>query len=189
MAKTSMRRPDVESSVPAETLAGKTAHPFDDYVGAKVITLATLLRRSTAIRYQRMFGMTMVESRVILRVGISGPLSLDQLAAHIAIGKSQTSRVVTELVQRGLIERSRDTNHQRGVAITLSDEGRIINRALVEAASLRNTELMTDIDAERLAATSKLVDELIVRARALLICDQDRPGTPPEEPEEVYENL
>jgi DNA-binding MarR family transcriptional regulator len=167
----------------------QAAHPFDDYAGAKVITLATLLRRSTAIRYQRMFGMTMVESRVILRVGISGPLSLDQLAAHIAIGKSQTSRVVTELVQRGLVERSRDPTQQRGVAITLSDEGRIINRALVEAASLRNGELTSGIDPARLSATSRLLDELIVKARALLIRDQDRPGQTPEDSEEVYEQL
>jgi DNA-binding MarR family transcriptional regulator len=174
---------------PAEPAVGPAVHPFDDYVGAKVITLATLLRRSTAIRYQRMFGMTMVESRVILRVGISAPLSLDQLAAHIAIGKSQTSRVVTELVQRGLVERVRDTTQQRGVSISLTEEGRIINRALLEAASLRNAELIAGSDAGQLSVTSSVLDELIERARALVARDQDRQGRPSGEHEEIYEDL
>jgi DNA-binding MarR family transcriptional regulator len=187
----SMAKPALRSDQTApEAVANQVAHPFDEYLGAKVITLATLLRRSTAIRYQRMFGMTMVESRVILRVGVSGPLSLDQLAAHVAIGKSQTSRVVSELVQRGLVDRSRDPNQQRGVAITLTDEGRIINRALVEAASLRNAELMTELEPDRLEAASRLMDELIARARTLLARDQERPAARSDDDyEEVYEDL
>lgn len=189
MTNRSDRRQRSELVAPAVAPVGLAVHPFDDYVGAKVITLATLLRRSTAIRYQRMFGMTMVELRVILRVGISAPLSLDQLASHIAIGKSQTSRVVTELVERGLVERVRDTTQQRGVSISLTDEGRIINRALLEAASLRNAELTAGSDAVQLNATSRMLDELIERARGLLARDQDRPGRPSSAQEEVYEDL
>ena len=164
-------------------------HPFDEYVGAKVITLATLLRRSTAIRYQRMFGMTMVESRVIIRVGVSSPLSLDQLAAHIAISKSQTSRVVTELVDRGLVQRERDTRQQRGVSITLTEEGKIVHRALLEAAGLRNGELTFGVDQARLTETAKVLETLIEKARALLVRDQDRPGRSSDEAEDIYEEL
>lgn len=189
MAKPHSRSPGSKPVVPLDAAVGPAAHPFDDYLGAKVITLATLLRRSTATRYQRMFGMTMVESRVIIRVGVSGPLSLDQLAGHIAIGKSQTSRVVSELVQRGLVARERDTSQQRGVAITLTEEGRIINRALLEAAGLRNGELTHGIEPQRLTEASRVMDILIERARVLLLRDQDRPGRDPGESDEVYEEL
>jgi DNA-binding MarR family transcriptional regulator len=123
-----------------------------------------------------MFGLPMVESRAVLRIGTSGPLSLDELADHIAISKSQTSRVVSALVHRNLVKRDRDPDHARGIAITLSREGRIVERALKEAAVVRNQELTAGLDPAVLARTSDLLDELIRRARLLLQSDQARNG-------------
>lgn len=172
----SVEFPSVETLRPL-----RNPHPFESYIGAKVITLATLLRRSAAIRHQRMFGMSGVESRAVLRVGTSGPLSLDELADHIAISKSQTSRLVTALVQRRLMVRERNPNHARGVAISLSQEGRIIERALKEAAVMRNHELTEGIDPKLLTVASGLLDTMAQRARQLLKRDQERPGPGPDQ--------
>ena len=180
MTRRSPKRPTSERSQAPPSVEVlrplRNPHPFESYVGGKVITLATLLRRSVAIRHQRMFGLPMVESRAVLRIGTSGPLSLDELADHVAISKSQTSRVVSALVDRNLVKRERDPDNARGVSITLSQEGRIVERALKEAAVIRNQELTEGLDPTALARTSELLDELIRRARQLLQSDQARNG-------------
>lgn len=152
----------------------RNPHPFESYLGAKVITLATLLRRSVAVRYQRMFGMSGVESRAVLRIGTSGPLSLDELADHIAIGKSQTSRLVTTLTERKLVARERRQDNARTAAITLTSEGRALERRLKEVAAVRNHELTDGFDEQLLAQTSEMLDAMLQRARTLLKQDQEQ---------------
>ena len=114
----------------------------------------------------------MVESRVILRIGTSEPLSLDELAEHVAISKSQTSRTVKKLVENGLVLSKKDQVDKRGIEIRLTKKGRAIEGKMKEAAFARHLQLSEEFDSDQLESLSQMLDQMIVRARALLQDDQ-----------------
>ena len=156
--------------------AERKSQLFDDVVAAKVIMLATLLRRSQALRYQKMVGLALVESRMVTRIGTSGPMSLNMLADQIGIGKSQSSRVVSNLVERGLVHRERNPANPREVELTLSPDGQAMFDLLLNAGAIRNQELTGGIPEKDLAVVHKVLATLIDRARGLLESDQQAHG-------------
>jgi DNA-binding MarR family transcriptional regulator len=156
---------------------------FEDFVASKVITLATLIRRASSIRFQRMFGLALMEWRLLIRIGASGPLSLNELAAHVGIGKSQTSRVVTNLVQRKLVMRKRNSDYGREVELSLTAKGVKIHQGIIKAGVLRNEELTSGVDAKELERVNDTLTVLTQHARDLLQREQDISAdrTPPSD--------
>jgi len=66
----------------------------------------------------------------------SGPLTLSELALHLALGKATVSELMDRLEARGLIDRMRDERDQRRVFIWLTDAGRA--RAIAHPQVLRD---------------------------------------------------
>lgn len=156
---------------------------FEEYIASKVITLATLLRRASTLRFHRMFDLGLVEWRVLIRIGTSGPLSLNDVADHVGLAKSQISRVVTRLVERKLVSRKQNPKRSREVELTLTAKGRELHQAIIEAGLVRNRELISDIDTGALAATHQVIAELTERARDFLAMEQGltADATPPSD--------
>ncbi len=156
---------------------------FEDFVASKVITLATLIRRASALRFQRMFGLALVEWRLLIRIGTSGPMSLNELAALVGIGKSQTSRVISNLVDRGLVIRERNPEQPREVKLSLTPKGLKSHRAIIKAGVMRNEELISGVDANDLERVNKVLTILTVHARMLLQMEQEITAdrTPPSD--------
>jgi DNA-binding MarR family transcriptional regulator len=156
---------------------------FEDFVASKIITLATLIRRASTLRFQRMFGLVLIEWRLLIRLGASGPLSSNQLAAHVGIGKSQSSRAVTKLVVRGLVTRVRHPENPREVELALTPEGRKIHLAIVEAGVMRNQELIAGISQRELMKVNEVLTVLTEHGRALLLHEQEitTDGTSPSD--------
>src|SRR6202034_4868717 len=111
---------------------------FEDFIASKVITLATLIRRASALRFQRMFGLALVEWRLLIRIGASGPMSLNELAALVGIGKSQSSRVISKMVKRRLVIRVRNPSKTREVELSLTAKGLKMHQAIIKAGVMRN---------------------------------------------------
>ena len=66
----------------------------------------------------------------------SGPLTLGELAPHLALGKASATELVDRLAARGLVDRMRDQRDRRRVFIWLTDEGRA--RAFAHPQVLRD---------------------------------------------------
>ncbi len=64
------------------------------------MTLANLMRRITALRFQRISGLSLVYGWIISHLGGGGPMSLDASAHRSGLAKSQMSRGVTDMVER-----------------------------------------------------------------------------------------
>lgn len=172
MAQSKQARP------PAAPVRGEGGLLFEDFVASKIITLATLIRRASALRFQRMFGLAMVEWRLLIRLGASGPMSLNDLTGHLGIGKSQGSRVVTHLVERGLVMRIRNPIDPREVELSLTDPGREIHQAIIQAGVMRNAELTGAVAPADLEKVNAVLDVLTEHARQLLIVEQEISSDP-----------
>ena len=84
-----------------------------------------------------------------------------RLAGVLTVKPSRISRVVTKLVDRGLMSRRRPRNDRRVVILTLTEEGKVFTRDLhrrIQAHDARLAEGVTEQEMAVLAsATSKIM--------------------------------
>jgi DNA-binding MarR family transcriptional regulator len=109
-----------------------------DLVSYKLHVVANLLSRGAAMRYRRQFGVGLWEWRAIALLGAEAPQSLSALARSAGLDKSQMSRVVAGLIERGLVARDADERDGRGVQLSLSKAGAGVHLGLMRAAVERN---------------------------------------------------
>ena len=166
-----------------EFVPGEGGALFEEYIASKVITLATVLRRASTLRFHRMFELGLVEWRVLIRIGTSGPLSLNEVADFVGLAKSQISRVVTKLVERKLVSRKQNPKRSREVVLTLTAKGRELHKEIIAAGRVRNSELIANLDPHALAVTHQTIAELMERAREFLALEQAlvADATPPSD--------
>lgn len=148
---------------------------IEELVSHRVITLANLLRRSASLRYRRMFGLALIEWRIIAVLGAARRVSLNELARRVGLSKSQMSRGVAGLVARRLVSRTTNARDNREVALALSAKGRAIYEALNRAAIERNRALVAGMAEGDLRRLDALLDLLTEGARALLRAEESRP--------------
>jgi len=79
-----------------------------DLLSYRLHVVANLLSRGAAMRYRREFGVSLWEWRTVALLGAQAPRSLNDLAAAAGLDKSQMSRVVAGLVERGIVARGAD---------------------------------------------------------------------------------
>ncbi len=60
----------------------------------------------------------------------TGPLRLGDLNRHVLLSQPALSRLVDRLVERGLVERCADPADGRGVRLSLTDAGRVVQRRI-----------------------------------------------------------
>jgi DNA-binding MarR family transcriptional regulator len=144
-----------------------------DLVSFRVHAVANLLSRGAALTYRRQFDVSLMEWRTLALLGAHQPLSLNALARHAGLDKSQMSRVVAGLIERQYVARGVDTDDARGIALTLTRAGRRVYEGLIAAANRRNHALNSVLsDAER-----RQLDDMLARladkARELIHAERD----------------
>jgi DNA-binding MarR family transcriptional regulator len=110
-----------------------------DLVSYKLHVVGHLLSRGAAMRYRRQFDVSLWEWRTIALLGAAeAPQSLVALARAAGLDKSQMSRVVAGLIERGLVARAADERDGRGIRLSLSKAGAGVHVGLMRAAAERN---------------------------------------------------
>lgn len=129
----------------------------------RVHLLAGLSLRHAELRFQRRFGLRLLECRIIGVIGPEGALSLKQICGETDIEKAHASRLVTRLIERGLVEKVGDATDLRAISVRLTSEGAAMYRAIYDDAVERNRRwaaALTDDEAQALGtAIEKLIDE------------------------------
>src|SRR3982750_1229296 len=80
------------------------------------------------------------ERQLLHHVPVAGAVSLTWLAEHLGLPKSTASTVVKSLGQRGFVERARDPEDERRLAIALTERGRdrLAEDTVLDPAGLRS---------------------------------------------------
>ena len=73
---------------------------------------------------------TLAQCLVIMEVEEAGPLRVGELASRLRLDNSTLSRTIEGLVQRGLLDRSRDGEDRRVVQVRLTPSGESICEAI-----------------------------------------------------------
>ena len=156
----------------AQPASRRIGRAGDLLLSNKVLTLATLLRRSASLVYRRELGLSQSEWRIVAIVGDQAPLSLSELVEIIGLDKGQMSRSVTTLVKRRILARSPDRSDSREVRIDLTPRGREVFQSLMVLALARNKELVAGLCMTELTTVFGALDRLGANASVMLARSQ-----------------
>src|SRR2546430_7565977 len=102
------------------------------------------------------------ERQLLHHVPADGAVSLTWLAEHLGLPKSTTSMVVKSLGQRGFVERARDPQDERRLAIALTEQGqaRLAEDTVLDPVRLRAAlaKLPPEVRAALLDGLERLAD-------------------------------
>jgi len=141
-----------------------------DLLSYRLHTVANLLSRGAELRYRREFGVSLWEWRSIALLGAAKqPLSLNDLAHSAGIHKSQMSRVVSGLAERGLVLREVDPGDGRGVRLALSKPGRRVYERLIRAAGERDAAFKNCLSTNEKQVFERALLKLAGQARNFIL--------------------
>jgi DNA-binding MarR family transcriptional regulator len=151
---------------------GAEPHDLRDLVSFQLRQLSNLYSKNTASLYQRKFGLTMNEWRLIALIDAAQAISLNRLAGQAQFDKGLTSRIVVKLIERGVISRQTDPSDARGIALSLTDAGRTLVAQVFPHAVELNTQLQSCLTRTERDALMVILQKMTHQARAML--DQER---------------
>ena len=134
----------------------------------RLSVLTHMSSRIAALANESDFNLDAREWRIIGLLGAFSPFSLQSLAREVNVDKSQASRIVSSLIERGLLQRGADENDGRGIQLSLTSHGKAIYRKVFPKAVKRNEALLCVLDDNDRQALERILTQLTERARVLL---------------------
>ena len=110
--------------------------------------------------YEKRFGVSIPEWRVIAILGEHPGLSAVEVADRTLMDKVAVSRAVTKLIKNGRIDRQFADADRRRSILNLSDAGREVHNEIAPLALKFERELLQDLSADDLATFNKILDQL-----------------------------
>lgn len=105
-------------------------------------------------------GITLPMWRVLAVLRVSGPMGLNDLGAGTSLPLSTLSRLVGDMVSRGLLSRIRKPDDARAVEVDLTDRGRAVANAVTPLARHYETAMARGFARAELAELRRLLIKL-----------------------------
>ena len=105
--------------------------------------------------------LNLAELRLFNCLSKNTTISGKELATRMGLSPSRASRVVENLVQKGLVQRINDTTDRRRCQITISDWGREIKDKINEKNHLWQKQLQDQLSAQEIVAINSQLKKLI----------------------------
>jgi DNA-binding MarR family transcriptional regulator len=130
----------------------------------RLAVLSTTISATVARAYDKRFGVSIPEWRVIAVLGRFPGLSAVEVAERTMMDKVAVSRAVTKLIKNGHIDREfADTDKRRSI-LNLSDDGKRLHDEIAELALQFERDLLLGFSAEELDSLNSLMERLLARA-------------------------
>ena len=130
----------------------------------RLAVLSTTISATVARAYDKRFGVSIPEWRVIAVLGRFPGLSAVEVAERTMMDKVAVSRAVTKLIKNGHIDRVfADTDKRRSI-LNLSEDGKRLHDEIAELALQFERDLLLGFSAEELDSLNSLMERLLARA-------------------------
>jgi DNA-binding MarR family transcriptional regulator len=147
---------------------------LSDLTSFQLRKLVNMYTKASASVYERRFGLTLNEWRVISLLSSEGTLSMLRLAEHAQFDRGLTSRIVGALIERGIASREADERDARAVVIGLTGEGRRLVQQVAPVALDRNEQLLSCLTRKERASLEQALEKLAHQARVMLDIERER---------------
>jgi len=140
---------------------------LEDFLPYRLSILSHTVSTTIAQVYEKQFGLSIPEWRVIAILGRFPGLSAVEVAERTFLDKVAVSRAVTKLIKNGRIDRQFADADRRRSILNLSDEGRRVHDEVAPLALAFERDLLAGLDEDERSALDITMKRLMARAREL----------------------
>src|SRR5210317_2443810 len=123
---------------------------LEDFLPYRLAVLSHTVSTKIARVYDKRFGLTIPEWRVIAIVGRFSGLSAVEVAERTMLDKVAVSRAVTKLIKAGRIDREFADADRRRSILTLSEDGRKVHDEIAPLAMEMEQDLLHGLSDEQI---------------------------------------
>ncbi|PNP95447.1 MarR family winged helix-turn-helix transcriptional regulator [Sphingobium sp. SA916] len=125
---------------------------LDQFIPYRLSFTAALLSDTIAQSYERLFGISIAEWRVIAWVAELGGVTQQQICARSRMDKVTVSRAAIALTGRGIVQRLPNAEDRRSHLLALTEEGRRLHGAIAPRALELESGIFSHFSAEEVEA-------------------------------------
>ena len=137
---------------------------LEDFLPYRLAVLSTTVSTTVARAYDKRFGVSIPEWRVIAVLGRFSGLSAVEVAERTLMDKVAVSRAVTKLIKNGRIDREFDDTDKRRSILNLSEDGKKLHDEIAALALQFERDLLLGFSAEELENLNSIMERLLARA-------------------------
>lgn len=138
---------------------------LEDFLPYRLAILSHSVSHSIASIYEKRFGVSIPEWRVIAIVGRFPDLSAVEVAERTVMDKVAVSRAVTKLIKSGVIDRRFADADRRRSILNLSPKGREVHDEIAPLALTMEADLMADLTPQELEILDSAINKLYAKAQ------------------------
>ncbi len=140
---------------------------LENFLPYRLSILSNTVSTTIAQAYEKRFGLSIPEWRVIAILGRFPGLSAVEVAERTLMDKVAVSRAVTKLVKNGRIDREFADADRRRSILNLSADGRRVHDEIAPLALHFERELLLGLSDEETVQLNDIIDRLLARAKTL----------------------
>ncbi|MDA0707244.1 MAG: MarR family transcriptional regulator [Proteobacteria bacterium] len=140
---------------------------LEEFMPYRLSVLSNMVSTTIARVYEKKFGVSIPEWRVIAILGRFPGLSAVEVADRTLLDKVAVSRAVSKLIKHGRINREFADADRRRSILNLSAAGQAVHNEIAPLALAFEHDLLQGIDAADYDVFNAVVERLLERARQL----------------------
>ena len=138
---------------------------LENFLPYRLSILSNTVSSAIAAVYDRRFGLTIPEWRVIAVLGRFPGLSAVEVAERTMMDKVAVSRAVTKLLKCGRLDREFADADRRRSILNLSEEGRRVHDQVAPLALKFEADLLHGLSDDEINTLNATIERLMARAR------------------------
>ncbi len=137
---------------------------LENFLPYRLAVLSNTVSTTVARAYDKRFGVSIPEWRVIAVLGRFPGLSAVEVAERTLLDKVAVSRAVTKLIKNGRIDREFADADRRRSILNLSEEGKKLHDEIAQLALQFERDLLQGFSADELENLNNIMERLLARA-------------------------
>lgn len=137
---------------------------LENFLPYRLAVLSNTVSTTVARAYDKRFGVSIPEWRVIAVLGRFPGLSAVEVAERTLLDKVAVSRAVTKLIKNGRIDREFADADRRRSILNLSEEGKKLHDEIAQLALQFERDLLQGFSADELENLNSIMEKLLARA-------------------------
>jgi DNA-binding MarR family transcriptional regulator len=138
---------------------------LDEFLPYRLAILSHSVSHSIASVYEKRFGLSIPEWRVIAIVGRFPGLSAVEVAERTVMDKVAVSRAVSKLIKSGRIDRQFADADRRRSILNLSEKGRQLHDEVAPLALQMEADLLEGLTDEEIEFLDRVIDKLYKKSQ------------------------
>ena len=140
---------------------------LEEFLPYRLAVLSHTVSTTIAKVYEKRFGVSIPEWRVIAILGRFPGMSAVEVADRTMMDKVAVSRAVTKLIKNGRIDRQFADADRRRSILNLSEEGQRVHNEVAQLALAFEEDLLHGIDEDDYEQFNIVLERLLAKARLL----------------------